>query len=80
MKKQERDHVERKLSESDEAPARPTGSVLGEFVTETFEYDGEGRSRSMSHRTRPKRSSSPVTVNESRSGAGCSRRPTYRPQ
>jgi len=40
MKKQERNHVERKPSESDEAPARPTRSVLGEFVTETFEYDG----------------------------------------
>jgi enterochelin esterase-like enzyme len=40
MKKQESSHFERKLSESDEAPARHTGSVLGEFVTETFEYDG----------------------------------------
>jgi enterochelin esterase-like enzyme len=40
MKKQESNQVERKLSESDGAPATPTGSVLGEFVTETFEYDG----------------------------------------
>lgn len=32
-----RNHVNRKLSESDEAPA---SAVSGEFVTETFEYDG----------------------------------------
>ena len=35
-----RDHVNRKLSESDEAPTKPTSAVSGEFVTETFEYDG----------------------------------------
>src|ERR1700747_2180758 len=40
MKKQARNHVSRKLSESDGAPARPTGAVSGEFVTEMFEYDG----------------------------------------
>jgi enterochelin esterase-like enzyme len=40
MKKQARNHVNRKLSESDGAPAKPTGAVSGEFVTETFEYDG----------------------------------------
>ena len=40
MKKQARNHVNRKLGESDEAPAEPTGAVAGEFVTETFEYDG----------------------------------------
>src|SRR5271156_6569759 len=40
MKKQARNHVNRKLSESDGAPAKPTGAVSGEFVTEMFEYDG----------------------------------------
>jgi pimeloyl-ACP methyl ester carboxylesterase len=40
MKEQARNRVNRKLSESDEVPAKPTGAVLGEFVTETFEYDG----------------------------------------
>jgi enterochelin esterase-like enzyme len=40
MKKQERNHVNRKLSESDGAPAQPAGAVSGEFVMETFEYDG----------------------------------------
>jgi len=40
MKKQARNHVNRKLSESDGAPTKPTGAVSGEFVTETFEYDG----------------------------------------
>ena len=40
MKKQARNHVNRKLSESDETTAKPTGAVLGEFVTEMFEYDG----------------------------------------
>ena len=40
MKKQARNHVNRKLSESDGAPAKPAGAVLGEFVTEMFEYDG----------------------------------------
>ncbi len=42
--KQERDHVNGKLSESEGAPARPTGTFWGEFVTETFEYNG-GRLR-----------------------------------
>jgi enterochelin esterase-like enzyme len=40
MKKQARNHVNRTLSESDGAPCGPTGAVSGEFVTETFEYDG----------------------------------------
>jgi enterochelin esterase-like enzyme len=40
MKKQARNHVNRKLSESDGAPAKLTGAVSEEFVTETFGYDG----------------------------------------
>ena len=40
MKKQACNHVNRKLSESDGAPAKSIGGVLGEFVIETFEYDG----------------------------------------
>jgi hypothetical protein len=40
MKQQTRDHVNRKPSESDGAPARPTGVVSGAFVTGTFEHDG----------------------------------------
>jgi enterochelin esterase-like enzyme len=40
VKKPARDHVNRTLSESDGAPAKPSGAVSGEFVTETFEYDG----------------------------------------
>src|SRR5258708_34274762 len=40
MKKQARNHVNRKPCESDGAPAKPTGAVSGEFVTEMFEYDG----------------------------------------
>jgi len=40
MKKQARKHVSPKLSESDGAPAEPTGAASGEFVTEMFEYDG----------------------------------------
>jgi len=40
MRKHPRNHVNRKLSEADEAPARP--AVVGEFVTEIFEYD-DGR-------------------------------------
>jgi enterochelin esterase-like enzyme len=40
MKKQGRYHVNPKLGESDEAPAKPAGGVSGELVTETFEYDG----------------------------------------
>ncbi len=42
MKKQARYHVNRKLSESNEARGKPTGAVSGEFVTETFGYD-DGR-------------------------------------
>ena len=40
MTKQGRNHVNRKLSESDGTPVKPTGALSGEFVTETFEYDG----------------------------------------
>src|ERR1700693_4604252 len=40
MTKQASNHVNRKLSESDGAPVKPTGAVSGEFVTEMFEYDG----------------------------------------
>jgi enterochelin esterase-like enzyme len=40
MEKQARDHVNRKLTESFGAPARPTRAVSGGFVTEMFEYDG----------------------------------------
>jgi hypothetical protein len=39
MKEQARNHVNCKLSESG-GTAKPTGAVAGEFVTETFEYDG----------------------------------------
>jgi enterochelin esterase-like enzyme len=40
MKKGVRNHVNGKLSESDGAPAEPTGAGSGELVTETFEFDG----------------------------------------
>ena len=40
MKNQERNPVRCKLSEFGEGPAKPTGAVSGEFVTEMFEYDG----------------------------------------
>ena len=40
MKKEARNHVDRNLNESDGAPAKPTGGVSGEFVTDMFEYDG----------------------------------------
>ena len=40
MKEQARNQVDRKLSESDGTAAKPTGALSGEFVTETFEYDG----------------------------------------
>jgi len=39
MTEQARNHVNDKLSESG-GTARPTGTVAGAFVTETFEYDG----------------------------------------
>jgi hypothetical protein len=38
--KQAHNPVNRKVSESHEAASKPTGAVSGEFVTETFEYDG----------------------------------------
>ena len=40
MNKQAGYHVNRKLSDCAGAPAEPSGVVSGEFVTETFEYDG----------------------------------------
>ena len=40
MKEQAHNPVNRKLSGSDETASKPTGAVSGEFVTETFEYDG----------------------------------------
>src|SRR5580700_3618408 len=40
MKKQAHNPVNRKLSEPEETSSKPTGAVFGEFVTETFEYDG----------------------------------------
>ncbi len=40
MNEQAGDDVKRQLSASDGAPANPTGAISGEFVTETFEYDG----------------------------------------
>jgi pimeloyl-ACP methyl ester carboxylesterase len=43
MKKQARDYGDRKLNESDGAPAGPADAVSGEFVTEMFEYDGGRR-------------------------------------
>jgi enterochelin esterase-like enzyme len=39
MKKQAHTRGNRKTSESERAPAKPTGAVSGEFVTENFEYD-----------------------------------------
>ncbi len=43
MKKEERNPVNRQLSESDGAPPKPAGAFSGEFVTEMFEYDGGRR-------------------------------------
>jgi enterochelin esterase-like enzyme len=40
MKKQARNHVNSKRSESDAAPAKLTRAVSGDFVIEMFEYDG----------------------------------------
>jgi enterochelin esterase-like enzyme len=40
MKKRAHNPVDRRLSESDETASKPTGAVSGEFVIETFEYDG----------------------------------------
>jgi hypothetical protein len=39
MRTQARDHVDGKVNESDGAPPKSTGTVSGEFVTESFEYD-----------------------------------------
>ena len=40
MRKQAPNHVNRKLSESDATPVKPTGTASGEFVTQMFEYYG----------------------------------------
>ena len=40
MKKEAHHPVNRKLNESEGAPAKPAGALAGEFVTETFDYDG----------------------------------------
>jgi hypothetical protein len=69
--KQERNHVNHESSEFDEASAKPAGAVAGEFVTEVFEYDGDGRSRRMFQRTRPKQSSSPMDEIAVWRGAAC---------
>ena len=76
MTKQARDHVNRELSASDRAPAKLSG-LLGQFFTETFEYDGERQVTVYVPPDLPKQLSSPAMVSESRSGVGCSRRPTY---
>ncbi len=41
MKEQIHNHVNLNPNESDEGPAKSPSAVTGEFVTETFEYDGE---------------------------------------
>ena len=69
VKKQAGTDVNRNLSESDGA-VKPTGAVSGEFVTEMFEYDG-GRQVTGYVPPDPEAIVSPVTVSESRSGAGC---------
>lgn len=43
MNEQARNHVDRKLNQSGGAPAKPASAVSGEFVTETFAYDGGRR-------------------------------------
>jgi enterochelin esterase-like enzyme len=40
MEKEARNQVDPNLSESDGAPAKPTGTLSGDLVTEKFEYDG----------------------------------------
>jgi enterochelin esterase-like enzyme len=40
MEKQVRNRFNRKIGESDRVPAKLTGAVSGEFVTQAFEYDG----------------------------------------
>lgn len=40
MEKESLNPVNRKLTELDPAPAKAAGVLSGEFVTETFEYDG----------------------------------------
>ena len=80
MKSEERNRANRKLSESDGAPAKSTGAVSGEFVTEMFEYDG-GRQATVYVPPDP-----PEAIVFAGDGqgiskfSGCSRRPVYRPQ
>jgi hypothetical protein len=72
MKKQARNQVNRKLSESGRT-TKPTGTVAGEFVTETFEYDG---GRQVTAYVPPKLPQAIIFAgdgSESRSGAACSR-------
>jgi enterochelin esterase-like enzyme len=38
---QTHNHVSPKPGESDDGPIKPTSAIRGEFVTETFKYDGE---------------------------------------
>src|SRR5215469_2402211 len=40
MRNQAPNHANPKSGESDGPPAKPTDAVSGQFVTETFEYDG----------------------------------------
>jgi hypothetical protein len=80
MKEQARNQVNRKPGESDGAPAKPTGAVSREFVTDMFEYDG---GRQVTVYVPPEPPEAIVFAGDGqriRSGAGCSRRPTYRPQ
>ena len=80
MKKQARNHVNRKLSESDEAPAEPTGAVSGEFVTETFDYDGGRQVTLYVPPDPPEAIAFAGDGQRISSGAGCSTRQTFRPQ
>jgi hypothetical protein len=73
MKKQARNHVDPKLSESDGAPAMSTGATSAEFVTEMFEYDGR---RQVTVYVPPAPPEAIVFAGE----AGCSRRPLCRPR
>jgi hypothetical protein len=80
MKKQPCNHVNRTPSESGGAPAMPTGAVSGGFVTETFEYDGGRQVTVYGPPDPPEAIVFAGEARESRSGAGCLRRPAYRPQ
>ncbi len=79
MKKQARYHVNRKLSDYDRAPAKPSGTASGELAVQTF--DDIGRQVTVYVPPNPPEAIVfPATARESRSGGGYSRRPTYRPQ